>query len=607
MSLRQDRLDAKERGIRDLDILEFAIFPILALVVWIANFWHSANFGLYEDDWNRIPTVIGLSWQQIFTKVIFETSGQGRPFHDGLIFLFSFLGIELGGLHYAYIIGAIIITANACLFYLLLKKIYSNQFFAIAGALTFCLFPADTTRDYLTHSLGIQPSLTFLLLALHCYTSDKIKLAYPVIFLSLIAYEPVFTVFFAAPLFNRKWDAKLPRELFRHALILISIIIVTLIIRKFVGEGQVSQFGFQSIVLLVLNPIVGSITSLAMLVYRPLETLFKLNGEVWLFCSLVFISCAGLFAYLKFEPLPKIFSLRTLVRARGFIKVPDSLKPYAKPTIAGLATLMLSYPLAMTSYGFAISGRTTRVHVAASIGVSILSACGCSAILLTATKYNKQRLAIIAIAGFFALLVGFGLRVQQDYQLMWQHQRGFWSDLVRLCPDLTEGTVIFVEPSGLRDTRQPMPFRPSRGVSDPRQIKGLEWELPQVLNQIYQFPASWQLKPKVYRLQSDWQAQIRSKDNLFHVSAAIPSLRDDEIERKIASTNVIWLETKTGTLTRRTEPLTISDRQFKLKTQTRLGLPPFEHKYLYNYLIQHPDERPIDYLIENSTSTTKTS
>ncbi|AFY93875.1 hypothetical protein [Chamaesiphon minutus] len=599
MSLRQDRLKA-----RAIEIPEIAIFPLLVAIVWVAHFWHSASFGLYEDDWNRIPNIIGLSWQQIFTKVIFETSGQGRPFHDGLIFLFSFLGIKIGGLQYAYAIGAAIVSANACLFYSLLNKIYSNRVFAITGALTFCLFPADTTRDYLTHSLGIQPSLTFLLLALHCYTSGKIKLAYSIVFLSLITYEPVFTVFFAAPLFDREWNSKLPKILFRNAVILLGLIILILIVRRILGEGQVSQFGIQSIVLLILNPIIGSITSLTMLVYRPLETLLKFNTE-WLLCLLAFISLACLFYYLKSESLHKVFSLRGLVRSKRFLKMPDALKPYAKPMLTGLAALMLAYPLAMTSYGFAISGRTTRVHVAAIIGTSILSACICSAILVTASRYNRRRLAALGLAGFFALLVGFGLRVQQDYQLMWQHQRGFWSDVVRLCPDLTEGTVIFVEPSGLRDTRQPVPFRPSRGVSDPKQIKALEWELPQVLSNIYQFPASWQLKPKAYRLQSDWQDKILSDRNLFRVSTAIPVINEDEMNREIESTNVIFLETKSDKLTRRTEPLTIGNRQFKLKQQTRAGLPPFEKKYLYNYLIQSPGDRSIDYLVGNSTSTSK--
>ena len=231
-----------------------------------------------------------------------------------------------------------------------------------------------------------------------------------------------------------------------------------------------------------------------------------------------------------------------------------------------------------------------------------MSACGCSAILLAAIKHDRKRLAILGIAGFFALLVGFGLRVQQDYQLMWQHQRGFWSDFVRLCPDLSEGTITFVEPSGLRDTRQQIPFRESRGVSDPKQIKSLEWELPYVLDRLYQFPANWQLKPKVYRLQSNWQEKILSKHDLFQVSAAIPTIIRAEVNRQVESTNVILLETKHGKLTRRQDPLIIAGRKFNLKELPLSRQPTFEKKYFYDLLIQNQSEKPINYLIDNDTS-----
>ena len=597
MNVKQGQFYTKERQTGDLAIPKVIVFALLAAIVWVANFWHSASFGLYEDDWVRIPTIIGLSWEQIFHKVIFDTGFQGRPFHDGLIFLFSFLGIKLGGLPFAYAIGFAIVTMNAWLFYLLLQKIYGNPVFTWTGTLTFCLFPADTTRDYLTHSLGIQPSLAFLLIAFHCYLSKFKKLSYLIVFLCLVSYEPLVTVFFVVPLLNRKWDAKLPQELVKHSLILIAVIVGAGILRKLFGENQISNFTPQSIALLIFNPIVGPLTSLAMLIYRPIETLFKLNGELLLFCLPMTLVLSYLLFRLKLTPLAQMFSLRSFDRAKRFSRIPDIFKPYAKPLVTGMSALILAYPLAMTTFGFATSGRTARVHVAAIFGTSILAACLCSILLAVASKYGRKRLATIGLAGFFALLVGFGLRVQQDYQLMWQHQRGFWTDMVRLCPDLTEGTVIFVEPTGLRDTRQPIPFRESRGVADPKQIKGIEWELPHVLAHIYQFPAQWNWKPRTYRLQSNWQSKIAAERNLLHVSAAIDWITEPEMQREVASTNVIFLETTNGRLTRRTKPLIIGDRQFALKQPSISGLPPFEKKYLYNYLIQQPSEQPVDYLI----------
>jgi hypothetical protein len=598
MNVKPGQFYAKERQIGDLAIPKVVAFALLAAIVWVTNFWYSASFGLYEDDWVRIPTIIGLSWEQIFHKVVFDTGFQGRPFHDGLIFLFSFLGIKLGGLPYAYAIGFALVTINAWLFYLLLQKLYANPIFTWTGALTFCLFPADTTRDYLTHSLGIQPSLAFLLIAFHCYLSKFRQLSYLIVFLCLVSYEPLVSVFFVAPLFTRKWDAKLPKELIKHSLILVAVIIGAGILRKLVGENQISNFTMQSIALLVFNPIVGSLTSLVMLIYRPLETLFKLNGELLLFCIPAAIFFSYLLFSIKLQPLAQVFSLRSFDRTKRFSKIPDIFKPFAKPMITGASALVLAYPLAMTTFGFATSGRTARVHVAAIVGTSILSACLCSGILAIANKHGRKRLAIFGLAGVFALLVGFGLRVQQDYQLMWQHQRGFWTDVVRLCPDVTEGTVIFVEPTGLRDTRQPIPFRESRGVSDPKQIKGIEWELPHVMAHIYQFPSQWEWQPQLYRLQSNWRSKIAADGNLLHVSAAIDWITEPETKREVASTNVIFLETTNGRLTRRTQPLVIGDRQFELKQPSLAGLPQFAKKYLYNYLIQKPNEQPIDYLIK---------
>jgi hypothetical protein len=605
MNLKENNFYNEDSQARNLIIPKLAILLGLGSIVWVTNFCYSGSFGLYEDDWVRIPTIVELSWGELFHRVIFETGGQGRPFHDGLIFLFSYIGIKLGGLKYAYAIGFVIVTINAYLFYTFLEKVYHNRVFSITGALTFCLFPADSTRDYLTHSLGVQPSLAFLLTALHLYVSGRKKLSYLVVFLCLVAYEPLFTVFFVAPLFDRQWDPKLPRQLFRHGVILVAVILCAGILRKLASENQISNFSPLSIVLLVLNPIMGPITSLAMLVYRPIETLLKLNVELAFFSALAAIGFVCLLAYLQPTPLDSRFTVQAFDRVKRFSKIPDLFKPYAKPLITGSIALMLAYPLAMTTYGFANNGRTARVHAPAIIGVSILSACICSAILLAANKHNRQRLAVFGLAGFFALLVGFGMRVQQDYQLMWQHQRGFWTDVVRLCPDLNEGTVIFVEPSGLIDTRQQIPFRSSRGVSDPKQIKGIEWELPHVFPYIYQFPTSWKIPPKVFRLQSDWEGKLLTKENLFHVSAAIDWISETEAKREIESTNVIWLETNSGKLTRRIAPLTIGDRQLKLKQLTLVGLPQFDKKYFYNYLVQAPTEQPIDYLIPAVPSTNK--
>ena len=130
---------------KNLDSLK--ILVLLAITTWIAHFWHSASFGLYEDDLGRFAHSMGMTWSEFWGAL----QNQGRPLHEGLINLFLLLGFKLGGLPGIYLIGYIILTVNAFLFYGLLKRLSNQQVFVVTGALAFCLFPADTTQALPTH------------------------------------------------------------------------------------------------------------------------------------------------------------------------------------------------------------------------------------------------------------------------------------------------------------------------------------------------------------------------------------------------------------------------------------------------------------------------
>lgn len=597
--------------VKDLESLKILI--LLAITTWIAHFWHSASFGLYEDDYTRVPRVMSITWLELWDLILNQSSAQGRLLHDGLIYLFSFLGLKLGGLDVVYWIGYTIVTVNVFLFYLLLKQMFGKQSFAIIGALAFSLFPADTTQPFLTHSLGAQPSLTFLLIALHFYFSERRKLSYLVILGSLFCYEPIFPVFLAAPLLKKKWNARLIRELLSHAVVLGVIIVGVATLRKVMGEGRVSGSGLFEVMLLVGNPIVGPITSMSMFVYRPIETLLKLNGELLILLPLCFAGFTWILFKLKFARMDDSFRLTNRSNNRVFrtLKLPESFNSFSRPVVLGLIMLVLAYPLTLTTLGFSTSGRGTRVHMAAVVGASILCACICSAILHIAAARHKKRLATLGLAGFFALLVGFGLTVQHDYKMSWEHQRAFWTDLIELCPDLNDGTVIFVEPTGLRDNRQLLFLRQElTGVPDTRQIKSLEI-LGEILSEIYTFPDDWEHPPEVYRLPIRWQGKILTEDNLFRTISMndvgegenVPlALQRKKFQRQVDSSNVIFLETKSGQLTRRTEPLVIDGQQFRLKEKLVSGLPEFPKGLLYNYLIKESDEEPSDYLISVKSS-----
>jgi hypothetical protein len=158
------------------DVYKFAFYVILplAIIIWVAHFLHSRDFGLYEDDWGRIPEVMGFDWHELGTALGHDIAmgpSQGRPLHPSLIQLFSFIGYKAGGLHGLYGMAFLILLTNAVLFYFVMKRVCDDQQFAFLGAVAFSVFPADTTQAFLTHAFGAQPAITLLLIALLLYIS----------------------------------------------------------------------------------------------------------------------------------------------------------------------------------------------------------------------------------------------------------------------------------------------------------------------------------------------------------------------------------------------------------------------------------------------------
>ena len=131
---------------------------------------------------------------------------------------------------------------NGFLFYFLLRRIELARV-ALIGAIAFVLFPADTTHILLMHALGLHTSLTFLLIASHCYLSGRKTLAYVLSLGSLLTYESPYMVFLAVPLLCRPWDRKLVKEMIRHVAVWLGILLAVVAIRAVLGEGRSDSLG----------------------------------------------------------------------------------------------------------------------------------------------------------------------------------------------------------------------------------------------------------------------------------------------------------------------------------------------------------------------------
>ena len=133
----------------------------IIFLTWMSRFLLSNSFGLYEDDWhfsgNAITNTFAKNIDRISSALF--TFWQIRPLH--MTFLPSFSS-KIGGVNALYFIGFLILSSNACLFYSLLKKISDQPYILIISTLFFCLYPADTTFNYLQHVFGLQTSLQHL-------------------------------------------------------------------------------------------------------------------------------------------------------------------------------------------------------------------------------------------------------------------------------------------------------------------------------------------------------------------------------------------------------------------------------------------------------------
>jgi hypothetical protein len=316
------------------------------------------------------------------------------------------------------------------------------------------------------------------------------------------------------------------------------MLIAVFVGRGLTGEDRIAGLELPSaIVTSVTHMLQGPIVSMGTYLYRPIQTVLSLDIEIIVPMILLFPILFLVFSRLNLENLPDFQKIAVSIRRKEFFSLlKDEFGALLKPAASGLFMLILAYPLTFTVRAYAISGRATRVHFAAVVGASILWSCVSLIILLVATAARKRHLGTVINATIFTLLIGYGFVIQADYRDSWEYQQAFWTDVVRLSPDITDGTVILVDPNGLLDTRQ---------------IDTNTWNLPRILDQIFILPSSWGDPPRVYRLHPGWEANILTEEGLFQINQTTVS-SPSEHHTVAESKNVILIETSNGELTRKT-------------------------------------------------------
>jgi hypothetical protein len=582
------------------------VLVLLALTNWMSHFFYFREFGLYEDDYAFIADAMARNGSylldQLQASVLFP---QGRPVGFYCAAVLAFMGDKMGGLWADYLMGFVIITLNAYLFYRLLK--YTElEALAVMGGLLFCLFPADTTKILLTHAFILQISLTFLLSASLCYLANRTVLSYVMILGSLLSYESAFIVFFGIPLFRQKWDRVWVKESTRHVAILTAYMVGIALIRWLFQESRVSSLVAQPVRLIlllqkILNAMaIGLNTSLSLFVTAPFASIPHWNWMTFIAVALCCVLFLLKFISLNVHSVDKTVRLAPALANISFFalfdnqKIPDYYLKILKFLFVGLVLSSLSYALAfnMPHYPPAVDkGRLTSVHLAATVGSSLVAACLLSLLLKMAIAHRHKGVMSALLSLYFACLVGYQFTIQIDFKQSWQNQRMFWAEVLAASPDLDENTTVLVVDRNLPKTEF---------------ILTHSWANPLILKQIVRSPnaqpessktapilseANWAQPPVLFLVPEDWQSRVTLRSR----SWSVPLATWQGYATTVAPEATIVLEQQDNHLVRLDGPLTIHRQSFALKS-TRCADTTLERGPLFKYLI---DEQNQNFLLDN--------
>ena len=552
----------------------------LVLILWVAHYFYFRSLGLYEDDYAQISPPLGWHLANLlsFLKWI-ATWPQGRPLGFLLPSLLSFLGGKLGGLPTNYLFGFLVHTANAFLFYFLLKRIGSGTV-PLIGAVVFGLFPADTTHIFLMHSLGLHTSLTFLLVASHFYLSGHKTLAHLVSLGCLLTYESPYMVFLAIPLLSQQWDKSLRKEMLRHFVVWLGIILVVVAIRAVLGEGRIEAVGSSPanigliLTYILASLAIGPAVSLGMFGYGPGWTLLHWNLPL----TLVFLGCLPLFTWMLFRQKmgfqeekntqPSIIHYKLFgVEKSNRISIP--YPQTFKLILTALIMLSLAYGLSFTHFPpTVLVGRLTSVHLAAAFGGALLCACLGRLWLAFARSRRLDNFAVVLLSLYLSALVAYCFSIQQDFKQAWQNERTFWTNVVAQVPDFSDGSMIFVLDHDLSATRY---------------IRTNSWADPIMLAQIFRFPSDWKSPPRLFVVPADWTKSILLENG--QLQWEVPAATWVAHPEVLPDSNVILLEMENGSLVRRYETILINGQALHLKPLSPIPNPDWKKGLLYPLLI----------------------
>lgn len=425
---------------------------ILAGVNFVANYFYAGDFGLYDDDYYfTLPNfsatfgdLVG-SWQAALT-----TWPQGRPIWWVLNPLQSWLIGQMGGPAAGYAQGFVLSSVTAWLVFRFFRRFVSPGA-ALIGAMFFALFPPDTSKVILMHQVAFQVTTMFLIGGMSLYLDGRRLWAYAVAVIILLTFEPYFLPFVLVPLLAWSTWRVMVGRLVVHGLICGGMLVGVLALRRMIGDPRMADvLGDPQTVLwrAMVAPLYGMSAAMETFVSRLGPVFETADALTWLFGVGIAVA---IFCALRWAWRDSGGHDRQLRRALWW-------------AVAGFALATISYVYRFHEWYFPpvmVIGRVSGLHQAAALGFGLCLA-GLADGAASFRSVHDRRFGVFGqagAAGYFALLVLFGLLVQQtEYVRAWEFRKTFFNDVLEGLADLRGDDYVLIDLKSV--DRLPLEERP---------------------------------------------------------------------------------------------------------------------------------------------------
>jgi hypothetical protein len=545
-------------------------FPALLLITFFAHFILFPLFGIYEDDY--ILTLPGMKCSaaelpgHLWAALIHPTFG--RPINFFFRWLIYFFTIGNGHLEAGFLFSLLLISVNAYLFFLLIRRQLGFQA-GLAGAVFYLLYPVDTSRQILMHQTDMHLGATILLGAFLLYQNQKMVLAFVLAALSLLVCEWWYLPFLAAPLIFPRQNRVRIQGLLLHGIIFFAVAGGVFFGRTLLGEQRTHQVmsdaGHLSLRILgacTLGPLVSAQAALL----RPIDAI--LHGEVYGYLLGVLIACLLALVFWLARSTDSNVSVTEAKTDRQLM-----LLMFLGGVLAWSFSYFLSflddyYPPIMTI------GRLSAVHTVGTFGAAT-----CFAICFQLV-YQLGARFFWPLIGLFSLYCGslvlFGVHIQaSEYVANRNQQKKIWEEIIQQIPDVSSGDVVLFEASA-----DPKVMPITQGFGPYAAVTYFPMALPYFVN----FPRSWQEVPRVYGIWQGCEFEDLGQGRKLHTPVWAPTLWP-----VIRDGHFIYLRVEGDQMRRVEGPVEILGREFAPKPSPASFVKPLQYTGLFRNIFDEPD------------------